>query len=599
MNTRRGGRLGGSCSERPTAATAWVGAAAALLLGTAAAGATGCGHEEPMPPPDPTDPTAVLFDPAHVVEVAITMPPADWDALRYQTRDLLDILGGQCLAEPFPSPFTYFMGNVTVDGEARTDVGVRKKGFLGSLDDVKPSLKLKFDEYVLDGSLYGLDRLTLNNSKQDPSFVHQCLAYAVFAEAGLASPRCNFAHVTVNGEDMGLYVNVESVDKDFLKRWYADEDGNLYEGTLSDFRPEWINTFDKKTNEMDPDRSDLDLVVAALDDATVSDAALYDSVSSVVDLDEFFTFWATEVIIHHWDGYANNTNNFYVYHDPTIDRFVFMPWGVDGVFQPDPFAGGMQPPTSVYATGVLARRLYLAPDTQAMYLDRLRSVLDDAWHENAMQAEIDRMEALITPVIEAAGGAAAVDQAAGAIDEARDFVTTRRGAILAEINAGTPAWTAPLRDPPCFDVIGDTSGTFSTTFGTVNAPNPFATGSGTLTGTLNMVALGPYTSMGATSGFDPNDTTGNPPATVTLFGMRADGTIDLAFLSIDPALFAGGTAVPLDWGAAFGALAHFDPATMSFTVTGYIFNGVVQLDEGATVMDAPVSGSFSGQVVFF
>jgi hypothetical protein len=37
--------------------------------------------------------------------------------------------------------------------------------------------------------------MTLNNNKQDPSAIHQCLGYAVFADAGVPAPRCNFAHV--------------------------------------------------------------------------------------------------------------------------------------------------------------------------------------------------------------------------------------------------------------------------------------------------------------------------------------------------------------------------------------------------------------------
>ena len=94
---------------------------------------------------DAGDPTAPLFDPTHIVEVRIDLPPADWDTLREQSRDLFDLLGGNCLGAPFPSPFTYFTGTVTIDGKRFDSVGVRKKGFLGSLSTEKPSLKLKLD----------------------------------------------------------------------------------------------------------------------------------------------------------------------------------------------------------------------------------------------------------------------------------------------------------------------------------------------------------------------------------------------------------------------------------------------------------------------
>ena len=41
-----------------------------------------------------------LFGMGHVLEVDIEMAPGDWDALRRQTRSVLDILYGDCLAWP-------------------------------------------------------------------------------------------------------------------------------------------------------------------------------------------------------------------------------------------------------------------------------------------------------------------------------------------------------------------------------------------------------------------------------------------------------------------------------------------------------------------
>ena len=38
-------------------------------------------------------------------------------------------------------------------------VGIRKKGFLGSLDEVRPSLKIKFDHFREQEPIPGLDRL--------------------------------------------------------------------------------------------------------------------------------------------------------------------------------------------------------------------------------------------------------------------------------------------------------------------------------------------------------------------------------------------------------------------------------------------------------
>ena len=117
-----------------------------------------------------------------VLDVSIEIAPEDWDRLRGQTRTLADILvGADCLDSPADDIFTWFEATVTVDGETHTQVGVRKKGFLGSLSKVKPALKVRFDKFV-DGQLLGgaMKRLTLNNAQQDPSLINTCMAYHIF-----------------------------------------------------------------------------------------------------------------------------------------------------------------------------------------------------------------------------------------------------------------------------------------------------------------------------------------------------------------------------------------------------------------------------------
>lgn len=535
------------------------------------------------------DASARIFDPNRVIEVSITMSPADWDALRIQGRTLTDIFGSGCLTGPFPSPFTWFSCTVTVDGQTFFNVAVRKKGFLGSLDENKPSLKLKFDEFVSGQEAFGLDRITLNNSKQDPAYVRQALAYQTFARAGIPAPRCNFARVLVNGTELGLFVHVESVDKEFLRRHFSTDWGNLYEGTLSDFRPQWINTFDQKTNETIADRSDLQGVVDAL---AAPDATVVAELGKVIDVENFLTYWATEVLVNHWDGYANNQNNFFVYPEPAGGAFRFIPWGTDGVMvQGTPFGVPGQP-TSVMARGALSRRLYLLPETQTRYLSKLQSLLDTAWNEAAIVAEIDRLEALITPVADPTG----TKGLAASLDEVRDFVQTRRAAILGELASGPPAWTWPLPDPPCFTFLGDWSGSFSTTYGTLNAPNPFSTGTGTLVGSLSGVPR-TFTNIGSTCGENPDPAADGIQTQV--LGLRSDGTIDVVLLEVQPALFAPGSTVPLDWGSGVGAVFNFNPSSGAVTVLGLILNGSVQFTQAATTPGAAVTGSFQGQLVKF
>ena len=139
--------------------------------------------------PGAADPSEALFDPACVLDVQVEMAPADWYVLRHQTRTLVDIVAGDCHAQVYPDVFDWFEADVIVAGQSLASVGIRKKGFYGSLSMDKPSLKIRFDKYEDDQILAGLDRITLNNMNQDPSLVNACLGYQVMAQAGVPAPR--------------------------------------------------------------------------------------------------------------------------------------------------------------------------------------------------------------------------------------------------------------------------------------------------------------------------------------------------------------------------------------------------------------------------
>ena len=527
-----------------------------------------------------------LFEADHLVEISIDLAPADWDELRGQTRTFASVLEGDCLAAPRPTPFTTYPASITIDGTRVDNVGVKKKGFFGSLHPTRPSLKVKLDEYDAAQEYLGLERLTLNNANQDPSHIRTCLAYQMFTAAGVVAPRCNYARVTVNGELLGIYVNVESIDRRMIKKRYADGRGSLYEGSLSDFRPDWVNTFEPKGDT--GTGADLLPIVDTL--ATATDTELVDALAADLDVDQYRTYWAMEMIVNHWDGYSNNRNNFFLYNDPTAGRFQFIPWGPDATFEDGRTMGGLgatDGPIAVGAHGLLANRLFAIPGERTRFLDRQRALLSSVWNESALLAEVARMEALIAPVADPLDGPAFRAE----VDLVRAYITNRRTVLTAAIDAG-PTWTAPLPGYPCFTVVAGLQGTFSTTFGTTGAANPLGTGSGTFVVTVNGTPT-TLTPVGATSGFEQNPPPSQQPsALVQVFGRRAsDGHILVLTAATAPERFYPRVA-DLGFFDAFGLVHDFDPTTGFAALVG-LGLGTLRLDQAAPTASAPVAGSFT------
>jgi len=405
----------------------------------------------------PADPAALWYDPERLLEIEITMARGDWNDLRVQARDLFSVFLNQtCGDTPFPDPYTFFSApTVLVEGQPLVDVGIRKKGFFGSLSETKPSLKLDFGEFVSGQRLEGLDRMTLNNALQDPAYVKQCLGYAIMAEAGIPAPRCNFARVTLHTTQSGtpdetpiddlLYVNVESIKEPFLGRVFGDPSGRLYEGTLSDFwlkgtpatGEPWRGTIEPKDDPAAANKTEIDALTAALVNTTYTDAERRAAIEAVVDLDAYLTFWAGEGLIGHWDGYADDQNNFYFYVKPLEGKIHFIPWGADDTFgRGNPLSGRTGDPVHAQAIvprAALPRRLYAIPAVRTLYLAKLQHLLDTVWNPTAHLAEIDRMQALIQPV---------TGDLTTALAPIRTWINDHRARVQAEIDTPTAGFAA-------------------------------------------------------------------------------------------------------------------------------------------------------------
>lgn len=314
---------------------------------------------------------------------------------------------------------------LTFDGVALDGVGVRHKGSASALPLGKKSgFAVKTNEFAPGQRLHGVRRFSLDNEVQDPSLVAAHLSYEVFRRAGLPARRTAFARVTFNGTYYGVYLVAEQIDADFVRRWFAEDEGNLYEGEFTDLTD--VEAMQLKTNEDVDDRSDLEALRDLLRDA--DDATLLATLPSLVDVDAFVRFSACEALCHHWDGYGGRAaprvrrpNNYYVYADP--DRgLAFIPHGTDQTFETEQ-ASAVAPPRE---TARLAARLFATPAGRAAYRATLVDLLDGAWDAAALAA---RLEAVL-PLIEGSvpcdvAGNPGYDNWRRAVDRVRRFVRDR------------------------------------------------------------------------------------------------------------------------------------------------------------------------------
>jgi len=534
-----------------------------------------CGGEDARPAQSTTgDASDALYAPQRLLEVTVEMAPADWDALRDEGFSLFQFQRGE--AGDFD--YTFFDANIDIDGQRVEHAAVRKKGGLGSLSRVRPSLIVDLDRNVDGQAILGVSRLTLNNDRSSPAHNRQCMAYELFARAGVPASRCNLAHVAVNGQDLGTFSNVEPIRKPFLERNFGDDSGNLYEGREDgDFTRVGVETMQVKTNVSTNDKSDLLAVVHALE---ADDSRVVEELGKVVDLEEFRKFWAIETLTGNWDSYSGNTNNYYTYHDPVSDRFVFLPWGTDTAFTGGSVVDAYNQTLTVYATGALANRLYNLPEERVRFRTLLGELNDTLWDAPRLEARLDALADLST------------DAWPGAVEQQREFMNTHSERLRDELALPAPEWRLGGIDLalPCRGNVSAVSGQFATSF--AEGPLVSTPDRGQFQATMSVAGQALDAVWFGSAGRDPDGA--DPSAALQFIGALADGRSILMQLVFPPAAFTPG-AQPLYNFESVGFVVALYPDRGGQFI-GFLSEGSVEFSQAGMAAGDPVVGSFNGQL---
>lgn len=159
-----------------------------------------------------------------------------------------------------------------------------------------------------------------------------------------------------------------------------------------------------------------------------------------VDEQAFYRFWAAESLLGFWDGYAANRNNFFFYVHPKTEKFFFVPWGADSLFQKvGPLDRDPRLPVSVKTNGIISHRLYQHEAGRQRYRVALFDLLENYWKEDQLIEEILRMEDLFKPHLHES------QLRAFSTRPMIQFIEQRRSDILEEVKDGMPIFK---RKPP-------------------------------------------------------------------------------------------------------------------------------------------------------
>jgi hypothetical protein len=217
----------------------------------------------------------------------------------------------------------YIQIKISYNGESRV-ARMRIRGDT-SRKDPKKSLKIKFDSL----GLKSVPKIVnLNAEYADKTYIRQYLSSKLMQKSGQICFDSEHVKVFINGSFYGIYLQVENMDKDFLKRNHLSKKGNLYKATkdgaclsvFDDFESKW----EKKTNKKS-DHNDLLKLIESIN--SVPDNEFHDFVIKTFEYDKLINILALNMLLSNSSTYYHN---YYLYHDLyDTGKWQMIPWDLD------------------------------------------------------------------------------------------------------------------------------------------------------------------------------------------------------------------------------------------------------------------------------
>jgi spore coat protein CotH len=295
--------------------------------------------------------------------------------------------------------------------------------------------------------------------------VREKLSYDLMRFAGVKVPSAHHVRLSVNGTVSGAYLEYEDPDnKDWIADKFGDDSGDLFKGGydlpnqpryfatleyLGDVDADYEMHYRKMTNNDDPikaaDYSSLKSFLKGLNQT--EDSGFEAFLRANFDTEKFISYLVVANFISHWDSYPQRPKNFWLYNIPAAGRWVFIPWDMDGTFQPTKgYLNPMGTDESIFnqfdsftdyegrhpeegTARPLVTKMMKVPAFRSAYVARYRQALTTFLEQNYLLDRVDALVALIAGEIPAADKTGFNENAA----DVKRFIQERVRNVTAEL----------------------------------------------------------------------------------------------------------------------------------------------------------------------
>lgn len=338
--------------------------------------------------------------------------------IRFESSDnlfftqLVNILNSSPLGE-----VPYISGTVRIDGTLIPNVGVRIKGGISAYAPKRP-LKIDFNRYVDDQQYDGITKLNLQNADVDLTVQREAVVYDMFRKAGVKGPRTAFAKVYFNDTYHGIYIMVEQVDKNFLRNYFADDEGTLYKNKICELE---IEAGPETFGHMEE--------IAEIT-TTLSGEPFRAALENVLATDAFLRYFLLHHFINAVDSPLDVGCNFYIYHEPRTDLLYWIPWDYNLAFY-----NGVNYPIITNSIQPVFNKMMSEPYYRERYLMLACDMLQYVLNETYLFPQIDHNVQMIRDDLMTDPNYLNFANFDASVDQLKTLITSRKTSFLEDLNA--------------------------------------------------------------------------------------------------------------------------------------------------------------------
>lgn len=251
----------------------------------------------------------------------------------------------------------------------------------------------------------GGTNLHFNAEYKDPSIIRNKLSFDFFNEIGVLAPKATHISLTLNGVYQGVYLQIESVDENFLSRrnlpvgsiYYAiNDDANfsLYSPIDNDVKKSLDAGYERKVGTSDDDRKLCNMIYKL---NTIEEKDFEKEIVKLIDVNKYLRWLTGVVCTQNFDGFIHN---YALYTNCQTGLSEIIPWDYDATWGRD-VNGRIMPydyiPISGYNT--LTARILAVASFRELYREILETVLNEKFTVDYLKPKIDNLHKWLRPYV--------------------------------------------------------------------------------------------------------------------------------------------------------------------------------------------------------